>query len=335
MLGTPVTPYASAAKAPGRLPQSPSEDRLVQVLADQAKKAVSDAVRRWNSVLRDAVRGITALRLSDDSTQSATTIPISVVDGLPRPLASATEDVEGWEWWLVLNGPALKQAREGLALILSTKEMLSVHLPETSTKINSVDLAQRFIDEILQHSAAEKILERFEKIEEDVLGAYWIRASKIQIYWMPLAVFAPLLGVSLPTLTVAVLCHELVHAYTHRGTDLNGHAWPTEDFIATDKYVTEGLAQYYTEQIMRGLGARLPDAIGTFLAKTRTQAAPYTAYQNWLGEKQQPTPEATRLAMLKYRRAKSLSASYDSFLAELKAAQAQMPRKNRADDPEA
>ena len=141
---------------------------------------------------------------------------------------------------------------------------------------------------------------------------------------MPLAIFAPLLGVPLATLSVVVLCHELVHAYTHRGIDLNKVSWRTDRFIATDTYVKEGLAQYYTEQIMRGLGDRLPDGLATFLAKTAKQSAPYTTYQNWLGEKKQPSPEATRLAMLEFRNALPPVFEHQKFVETLKSAQAQI-----------
>jgi hypothetical protein len=151
-----------------------------------------------------------------------------------------------------------------------------------------------------------------------------IYASKIQIYWMPLAIFAPILRVSLATLTVAVLCHEFAHAYTHRGTDLNSQRWRTDRFIATDTYVKEGLAQYYTEQIMHGLGARLPDALTVFLEKTARQSPPYRTYQNWLGDHKQPSPEATRLAMLEFRNTEPPIFKHEQFVELLRSAEARI-----------
>ena len=141
---------------------------------------------------------------------------------------------------------------------------------------------------------------------------------------MPLAIFAALFRVSLSTLAVAVLCHELVHAYSHRGVDMNGRFWQTDSFINTDIYVKEGLAQYYTEQVMRALESRLPDGLSTFLAKTAKQPAPYTAYQNWLGEREQPSPEAARSAMLELRNSNPPIFGHEGFLEILKLAQAKM-----------
>ena len=89
-------------------------------------------------------------------------------------------------------------------------------------------------------------------------------ADRIPIYWMPLAILAPLLNVPLSSLSITTLCHELVHAYSHRGVDIDGRGWKTPHFVNADTYVMEGIAQYYTEQVMRGLIARLPDGLGAF-----------------------------------------------------------------------
>lgn len=317
-------PYYAATAAPPQLPISQAETRLRQVLAGSTFDDVSDTVKRWNATLRAEVRAVTALKFTDDTGRVAATAPVAVVDGMPKPLAEATDELETWQWWLVLHRPALEQADRGLKLVGDQREMLAQRLGDVSTRMGAVGISRSFISEILQHSVEKNILERFGKIEEDILGAYWIHASRIQIYWMPLAIFAPILGVSVATLTVAVLCHELVHAYTHRGIDIDGGSWRTDQFIKADTYVKEGLAQYYTEQVMHALGARLPDGLTTFLAKTEKQAAPYRAYQNWLGAKKQPSSEATRLAMLEFRNADPPVFDHAKFLEKLTFAQAQI-----------
>ena len=317
-------PYYTATTAPKRLPESEAENRLRQVLTDEASGVVSDAVKRWSPLLREAVRAVTALKFTDDSGHVTATAPVAVVDGMPQPLAEVTSDIESWQWWLVLHRPALEQADRGLNLVLNQRDALARYMGDVSTRMDAVGTSSTFIAEILHRSVDKDLLARFRTIEEDILGAYWIHASKIQLYWMPLAIFAPLLGVPLATLSIVVLCHELVHAYTHRGIDLNKASWRTDRFIATDTYVKEGLAQYYTEQIMRGLGDRLPDGLATFLAKTAKQSAPYTTYQNWLGEKKQPSPEATRLAMLEFRNALPPVFEHQKFVETLKSAQAQI-----------
>ena len=223
----------------------------------------------------------------------------------------------------LFHRPTLEQTDHGLQFLLNQKDFLSHHLGDAAENIDTVSNSRSLIQKILNHSTEKNIFECFKKIEEDVFGAYWILASRIQLYWMPLALFAPILGVSLSTLVVAVLCHELVHAYTHRGVDTNDESWLTPHFIRTDVYVKEGLAQYYTEQIMQSLRDRLPDGLDTFLSKTSRQSAPIT-YQNWLGNKKQPMPEAVRLAMLQFRNSKPAIYDHAKFASLLHTAQAQI-----------
>jgi hypothetical protein len=281
-------------------------------------------VKRWNATLRAEVRAITALKFTDDSGRITASIPVAVIDGMPGPLAEATNHIEAWQWWLVLHRPDLELADRGLKLLVDEKDLLSQQVGDISKRIDGVRLSRALIEDTLKKSVDDDVLARFQTIREDILGAYWIHASKIQLYWMTLAIFAPLFRVSLSTLTVAVLCHELVHAYTHRGVDIDGSSWPTSRFIETDIHVKEGLAQYYTEQVMRALGTRLPDGLDTFLAKTSKQSAPYTDYQNWLGEKKQPSPEAVRLTMLGFRNSKTPTFTNEAFLEMLRLAQMQI-----------
>jgi hypothetical protein len=316
-------PYYAGAKAPPRLPETRAERRLKQVLTQSSKTIVAETVNRWNKPLRDAVRAATALKFTHDSGRVAATVSVEVIDGMPAPLAEGVVDIEPWQWWLVLNRPALMRSDQGLKLIEDHKNMLDNYLGDIAKEVDAIGTSRTFIAKLLGHSVEEDLLARFKSIEQDILGAYWIHASKIQIYWMPLTIFASVLNVDLGTLTICVLCHELVHAYTHRGIDLNRLSWETGQFISTDIYVKEGLAQYYTEHVMRGLVARLPDGLTTFLAKTERQSPPYNAYQDWLGTDRKPSLEATRLAMLEIRNTRPPFFDHESFKKRLISAQAQ------------
>ena len=312
-------PYYIAASAPPRLPGSQAEQRIMQVLTESARETVVDAVKRWNQALRTEVRAATALSLPE-----GTSVPVAVIDGMPKPLADATAHIETWQWWLSFHRPTLEQTDYGLKLLLQERQFLTQHLGDAVKNLDTVEGTRSLIQGILKHSIEKDIFDRFKEIKEDVFGAYWILASKIQLYWMPLAIFAPILSAPLSTLATAVLCHELVHAYTHRGVDTDGKSWPTTHFIQTDVYVKEGLAQYYTEQIMRTLQGRVPDSLETFLKKTSRQSAPYTTYQNWLGDKKQPSPEAVRLAMLQFRNSTPPIHGHDQFSGLVHSAQAQI-----------
>jgi hypothetical protein len=83
---------------------------------------------------------------------------------------------------LALNRPALERADEGLALIEDQEVLLSEHIPDVPTRLGGIDLARSLIYDIIQKSIDDDLVGRFGKIEEDVLGAYWINASRIQLY---------------------------------------------------------------------------------------------------------------------------------------------------------
>ena len=314
-------PYYHEKKAPGRLPVTVAEERLQHVLAPGAQSVVSETVKRWNVALRDAVRGATALKLSGDSGRAVASVPVSVVDGMPRPMAEATSDIEPWQWWLILNAPALATAREGLRIIADERDMLARHLGDIADEMASVDSSRGFVERILGHSIERDLAERLEGIEDDILGAYWVHDSKIQIYWMPIAIFASLFGLSIPMLTIITLCHELAHAYTHRGVDLNSNAWNTNHFIRTDNGVKEGLAQYYTDQVMRAFETRVPGILEAFLKLAESQSRLYSDYQTWIGNSEESGLEAVRYAMLELRNSSPPLYDYEGFVENIRSAQ--------------
>jgi hypothetical protein len=59
------------------------------------------------------------------------------------------------------------------------------------------------------------------------------------------------MGCTVEDLTVVVLTHELAHAYTQLGADIEGRRWPAAAFAAAESGLKEGLAQYYTDRVFR------------------------------------------------------------------------------------
>ena len=95
-------------------------------------------MKRWNTPIRDAVRAVTALKFTDASGRVTASVPIAVVDGIPKSLAEVTNDIEPWQWWLVLNRPALMWTEHGLRLIADKQDMLAGYLGDISAGIAAV-----------------------------------------------------------------------------------------------------------------------------------------------------------------------------------------------------
>jgi hypothetical protein len=70
-------------------------------------------------------------------------------------------------------------------------------------------------------------------------------------------------------------------------------------FAAAETALKEGLAQYYTERVLRRLERRYARAPTTFLALLPNQPPAYRAHEPWV---QNCSPEAVRRAMLEIRR---------------------------------
>ncbi len=271
----------------------------MRAVVPQAREQVENAFRQWNTVVRDQLRNEMGLRLSFGGDSQS--VPVRIADGVPRPMAEALRTFERWEW-LLLHRPELEATVRGARL-------LAAHQPDTVALIGSEPPPATVAALKDATVTAERLLVALDKLEaikrivgcrEDVLGAYFLQASEVRLYWVPLAVVSRLLGVPLDALTVVILVHELAHAYSHLGRDIDGEAWSMRDFADADLELVEGIAQFYTQVICRGLTHRFPSALQAFDALLEKQGDEYTAFQNWIvGEER--AGEIVRVAMIECR----------------------------------
>jgi aminopeptidase N len=108
------------------------------------------------------------------------------------------------------------------------------------------------------------------------------------------------LGCTVEDLTVVVLAHELAHAYTQLGADIEGRRWPSKAFSSAEIDLKEGLAQYYTVRSLKRLTVRFPEAMHTFETLLEKQPPAYHRHEPWAAESF--SPEAVRRAMIEVRR---------------------------------
>src|SRR4030095_13125762 len=91
------------------------------------------------------------------------------------------------------------------------------------------ELAGRLINEANKFDLLKWLL----AVNEDILGIYRYSAisgrklrngveGEIELYWGIIGLISRLLRCSVEALTVVVLAHELAHAYTHLGYDIDG-----------------------------------------------------------------------------------------------------------------
>lgn len=143
---------------------------------------------------------------------------------------------------------------------------------------------------------------------------------------MVIGIMAGILNVPVEALTIAVLIHELAHAYTHLGRDIDGNRWETESLAQTDLEIVEGLAQFYTVVVCNKLIARFPAAQQAFNALLTMQSGPYLVHKDWADESERGG-EVIRFVMIATRSRKLLR--YNQWQAELEQVRPQVGRKKR------
>lgn len=307
-------PYAPQRK-PGEVWDSPLEKQLRQLLTSKqsdARKRVEHACRQANMAIREYLRAETALKLSQaDRRQS---VPYQVIDGIPRSLAVKFQNLPDPVLLLLLQKrQVLQNGKVALEFLVSQYPAIKKFLDQEKDDQDALKSTQVLFNDILENIDLFKLPDVIREIREDVFGAYFFNVPVIQIYWMPIGLFAAILDVSIEDFSFVVLAHELAHAYTHVGLDIDGVQWETKEFARADKMIVEGLAQFYTECICNKYATRQPGILKAFNKLLEKQSEPYTDFRNW---GKQHASEIVRFSMIAAR--SNNIREYQNFKNEMK-----------------
>lgn len=173
-------------------------------------------------------------------------------------------------------------------------------LPETEGQ-SAVLRSRALFEGLLERAKTVELKSKLKGLNEDVLGAYFFRRGEIQLYWMALGLFAGIIGRPVRELALITLLHELAHAHTHLGLDIDLQEWKTNEFAGADMRMVEGLAQFYTEAAMDRVSSRSGELSTTFNALLGFQSEPYLCHRKW-GECSGSGGEIVRLGMVAARR---------------------------------
>ncbi|TXI81791.1 MAG: hypothetical protein E6Q44_03645 [Flavobacteriales bacterium] len=225
------------------------------------------------------------LSYEDDTTRKVTQISVSVGDGFPTPVESILDETF-LLLPLLLEKTTLERSVRGLSLIGTHLQGISAHvplkhpIPQIRESLNDDrDLIAKVLA-VLEEKI--DLPRRLVGINRDVLGAYYFKFGAIRIYWMPITLLSLTTKLSIEAITFVTLAHELAHAYSHVGKDIDGSSWETDHFASRDIELIEGIAQYYAERVCRCVEEKFPDAIKCFEAILAHQANEYTAYKTWV-----------------------------------------------------
>ncbi len=282
---------------------------LLKFLRPDTEEQVAEAYSRHNRMIRQAIRNEIRMSLVTrglEAEESETRIRIEL-DKVGLPELVATIPIEDHEWLVALLSiyqPYLTMLRDSGAQVARLILMPELkELPEVMTLGRAAPEAHQLADALLKRIKLLDLVGRILAIDEDVLGIYEYdlkdrSPSKIKLYWGVIGLVSQAQELDLESLTAVVLAHELAHAYTHLGFDIDGRRWPTQAFYQSDRPVKEGLAQYYTARVMERLKDRLPLGPETYAKLLLKQPDPYHAHEPWI---ENYTPEVVRAALITSR----------------------------------
>ncbi len=280
------------------------------------REAVERAVKQSNQLIREKLRSET--RLSLTSSEERSTAPVTVEDGYPLRFKKLLESIPPLVWTLRQSIGLLRSGSESIALVGRQFEQIVEQFPQLRWHDaqkhefeSSFAALLRLIEEIEQ----VKLQKLFAEIDEDILGAYFFLRGEVKLYWIPIGLIAGALNVAVEDLTVVVLAHELAHAYTHLGRDIDGHQWATNHFGDSDLGVIEGLAQFYTETVTDRLSNRFPNAHSAYEALLAIQAGPYKTHLEWTEQTGSRASEILRWCLLEARaKGKAKCAEFETLV---------------------
>jgi hypothetical protein len=291
---------------------------LLSRVPPSVEARVTAARDRSRTTLRDALRTECRLvmRSADDADErgSLAQVPVEVVAGYPQILNSiAFADDLQHVLLLTRYRQDLSKAASGAdGLIRLRGELRS--LPRADAWAPGTDGAftetRDWAREMLQRLDKQDPVSKVLAVNEDILGCYSyastssdefaVNRASISLYWGVIGLVSDWLGCTVEDLTVVVLAHELAHAYTQLGADIEGRRWPSKAFSSAEIDLKEGLAQYYTVRSLKRLTVRFPEAMHTFETLLEKQPPAYHRHEPWAAESF--SPEAVRRAMIEVRR---------------------------------
>jgi hypothetical protein len=288
-----------------------ADDRIRRALPgdpDTIYRNIERVCRQKNQPIRELLRKQMGLGLKPETQDS---IVVSVHDGLPAPFARLVAAKPAIPWELAARAELLSHSEEGLRFLLDRFEAVSRDYFDERPPAGRGDLerSRTLVEAILHDVEERKLRAELKAIAEDILGAYFFRRRGIEIYWLVIGFMAGLLRVSEESLATVVLTHELAHAFTHAGSDTDGHRWETKSFAAAPSEVIEGLAQFYTEAVCTKIAEREPGPLAAFHRLLRYQSEAYSSFQEWT--RGSSNPRETIRAALVEARARGISTARD------------------------
>ncbi len=273
---------------------------LIDEWTGDARRRVQRVVDSWRRVVHARLRSFTQLTGSGDGRGGARA-KISVEDSFSAPLLSLLKPLPPTAMELLFLLPEMAHAAQTLRRVEGLwppsprpTDPWITGQPDADIRRTLADAARildilepearRAIDALLRRllPAEGRREDECEEGTLDLLGAYFIRERRIELYWIPIWLCSRLSGWSIEDLSLVVLIHEMAHLYTHVGKDADGDRWDDGAMVSASQYVVEGIAQFYTELICERIEKESPaQPLTVFRQLMPGQPPAYREHRNW------------------------------------------------------
>ena len=300
---------------------------LISQLPENTKDRVEEAKNIFNKLIRDSIRFELRLSLNsgrnnevEDEHRAYTKITIKINAGYPDKLKNI-QVPETYKTAAILSQirPELSQLKESSRqvtdFIIAYQNIEALFEFVDGAILYAFDEAEKLLEIVDEYDLVKEIL----NIDNDILGCYKFGKKtfnflpsvsgsifgEVYLYWGVIGLISSRLGVEVEALTAVVLAHELSHAYSHLGFDIDGNNWDNGGFKNTESAVKEGLAQYYTELVIKRLRYKIPGAWEAYIKLLEKQNEDYYTHKIWMDEIK-VTPEIVRSALIQLRTEKAI-----------------------------
>lgn len=266
---------------------SPRATRLAEWLATiiesqgvDARYRIEQSLSNWRPTIHAKLRSATQLGRSEGAGMR---VNIVISDRIPPPVAEILDHLDPVLIEVLIQRRGIQSTGDGLKKLIEMHDRI-VERFKIKSACGELHASAAFVT-TLEGGALKEAERAFRDIlqtRSDILGAYFFRSNRIEIYWIPIWLVANEIGVSEEDLALVVIAHEMAHLYTHLGQDADGDFWSTEVFAQTSTWVVEGLAQYYCEEVLNGIGrGGHQRPLQAFNVLLKHLSEPYTWFRDW------------------------------------------------------
>ncbi|OGU55974.1 MAG: hypothetical protein A2X64_08875 [Ignavibacteria bacterium GWF2_33_9] len=301
--------------------QNPTTLLIVQVIKQYLPDLYDEVERtkeRNNKYIRGIISARTGLtlsskkhRLPNQETIEIEKVKIEISDDLPEKLLAILDSIPEILLTYILHFNKMEKTINELKFQEKNSNDINF-LIDNHYSSNGLNESIGYLENLILKIQEQNIIERLFKSSPNIIGEYIHEENKINIYWIGIGIINQITNLRVDELTLITMLHELLHAYTIQGFDIDGNQWDKHILQNINLQITEGFAQIYSDLIIQENFSYLHK---TFISLSKRLQPHYKEYKSWLDLNDRNIYEKVRELLLKTRNSRITSyAQFEKLL---------------------